>query len=214
MKIPGITVIACVLIVLLLACSDDEIDFDSPLNYYSRETSAVERALWLELGKETYSEFTDEELATVNRLKVDYSFPYRILDRELMLLSRCINLTELELHSTGITHIKWVAKLTKLTKLILPSYEISDLRPLSGLRSLRWLNLQSNDINDIGPLAGLNDLDRVMLGRNHIVSLNPLVNNRGLSQGDTVDVRGNPLSDASKNEHIPALEARGIIVKR
>lgn len=212
MKIPCITVIACVLIVLFLACGDDEIDFDS-LSYYSRETSAVERALWLELGKEIYSEFTDEELATVNRLKVDYSFPYRILDRELMLLARCINLTELELHSTGITHLKWVAKLTKLTKLILPSYEISDLRPLSGLRFLRWLNLQSNDINDIGPLAGLNDLDGVMLGRNHIVSLKPLVDNVGLSQGDTVDVRGNPLSDASKNEHIPALEARGVIVK-
>lgn len=48
-----------------------------------------------------------------------------------------------------------------------------------------------------------------MLGRNRIVDLKPLVDNVGVSQGDIVDVSGNPLSDASKNEHIPALEARG-----
>jgi len=50
------------------------------------------------------------------------------------------------------------------------------------------------------------------LGNNSIVDISPLVANSGLSEGDTVYLRGNPLSDTSLNEYIPQLEERGVKV--
>ena len=61
---------------------------------------------------------------------------------------------------------------------------------------------------------------------NMIVDLKPLVDNPGLGnedpvhledglerQSDIVTVQDNPLSDVSRNVYIPALKARGVIVK-
>jgi hypothetical protein len=50
------------------------------------------------------------------------------------------------------------------------------------------------------------------LYNNHISDISPLVDNTGLGEGDWVDLRGNPLSEQSINEYIPALEARGVQV--
>ena len=47
-----LTLAICVLIVLLLACGEE---IDSALDDDSHETTDVERALWLELGKEHLS---------------------------------------------------------------------------------------------------------------------------------------------------------------
>ena len=92
-----LTLAICVLIVLLLA-SGEEIDFSSGLY----ETTDVERALWLELGKEHLSPFTDDDLATVRRLHVKRAWPGRVSeDYDLMLLARCINLIELKLPTRG-----------------------------------------------------------------------------------------------------------------
>jgi len=38
------------------------------------------------------------------------------------------------------------------------------------------------------------------------------VDNTGLGEGDTVDLRDNPLSEESLNIHIPELRARGVTV--
>ena len=48
---------------------------------------------------------------------------------------------------------------------------------------------------------------------NLISDLSPLVANTGLGDGDTIDVWGNPLSDASIQTHIPALQSRGATVE-
>ena len=48
---------------------------------------------------------------------------------------------------------------------------------------------------------------------NNISDISPLVENSGLSMGDTIDLRGNPLSTESVNVYIPQLEARGVEVK-
>jgi hypothetical protein len=44
------------------------------------------------------------------------------------------------------------------------------------------------------------------------VNVEPLVNNQGLAQGDTVDLRSNPLSSNSIGVYIPQLEGRGVQV--
>ena len=44
-------------------------------------------------------------------------------------------------------------------------------------------------------------------------TLSPLVANTGSGEGDTVDVRSNPLSYLSIHTHIPALQRRGVTVE-
>jgi hypothetical protein len=39
------------------------------------------------------------------------------------------------------------------------------------------------------------------------------VENKGLSEGDEVDLRANPLNDEAYDIHIPALQRRGVEVK-
>ena len=205
-----LTLTICVLIVLLLACGEE---IDSPLDD-SHEKTDVERALWLEFEKEPFSPFTDDDLATVRRLHVKDAWPGRVSeDYDLMLLARCVNLIELKLPDQHVPHLKWLTGLRHLTKLELGNnVMIADLSPLEGLVNLQYLNLRGNNIADITPLQGLVQLKVVNLGENRIVDLKPLVDNVGLSQGDIVVVGGNPLSDVSKNEHIPALEAREVTV--
>ena len=196
--------------VFLLACGEE---IDSPSGIH--ETTDVERALWLELGKEHLSPFTDDDLATVRRLHVKDAWPGRVSeDYDLMLLAGCVNLIELKLPDQQVPHLKWLAGLVHLTKLDLGNnFILADLSPLAGLVNLQYLNLRGNNIADITPLQGLVQLKAVNLGENRIVDLKPLVDNVGLSQGDIVVVGDNPLSDVSKNEHIPALKARGVTVR-
>ena len=47
---------------------------------------------------------------------------------------------------------------------------------------------------------------------NQIEDISPLVANTGLGEGDEVNLIDNPLSDQARNEHIPALKARGVTV--
>ena len=47
---------------------------------------------------------------------------------------------------------------------------------------------------------------------NQVSDISPLVDNPGLGDIVIVWLRGNPLSEESVNEHIPALRARGVTV--
>jgi hypothetical protein len=47
---------------------------------------------------------------------------------------------------------------------------------------------------------------------NQIRGIKPLVDNPGLSEGDWVYLRDNPLSFISTNVYIPQLKKRGVIV--
>ncbi|MCY4119457.1 MAG: hypothetical protein OXG72_00855, partial [Acidobacteria bacterium] len=70
----------------------------------------------------------------------------------------------------------------------------------------------ANRIADLAPLEGLPELSRLDLRDNRIADLAPLVANAGLSAGDWLALAGNPLSEKSLNEHVPALLARGVEV--
>ena len=110
---------------------------------------------------------------------------------DLSPLAGLTNLESLFLDSNGIANLSALAGLTQLTRLALNNNSISDLSPLAGLTNLRWMRLASNKISDIAPLVA----------------------NTGLGEGDTVDVRGNPLSYAAIHTHIPALQSRGVTVE-
>jgi hypothetical protein len=50
------------------------------------------------------------------------------------------------------------------------------------------------------------------LSGNQIAAIEALVGNVGLSVGDGIDLRGNPLSSDSLNTYLPQLEERGVNV--
>ncbi len=102
---------------------------------------------------------------------------------------------------------------TNLTFLDLGNNQIIDISPLANLTSLEWLHLNDNQISDISPLANLASLDYLYLGGNQISDIEPLFNNTGLSEGDILDLVGNPLSYTSINTYVPQLEARGVVVQ-
>ena len=111
--------------------------------------------------------------------------------------------------------------MAKLTQLDAPNTNIKDLTGLEYATNLTRLNLgpevggnvNSNSVSDLSPLMKLTKLTELHLDYNNISDISPLVANTGLGEGDTVDVRGNRLSDASINTHIPTLQSRGVTVQ-
>jgi len=122
------------------------------------------------------------------------------------------SLTELHLYWNLISDVSALAGLTNLSSLSLSSNQISDISPLADLTSLTDLKLWDNQISDISPLVSLTNLTSLLLHYNQISDISPLVDNTGLGEGDTVDLRDNPLSEESLNIHIPELRARGVTV--
>jgi hypothetical protein len=127
-------------------------------------------------------------------------------------LANLTNLTSLGLTGNQISDISPLANLTNLTSLGLANNQISDISPLTNLTNLIGLFLTNNQIGDISPLAYLINLSNLCIGWNQISDISPLVANTGLSAGDTVDLRVNPLSPDSINIYIPQLQARGVTV--
>ena len=90
---------------------------------------------------------------------------------------------------------------------------VGDLAGLDAAQGLVRLFAASNRIADLSQLAGLAALSELDLRENRIVDIAPLVSNADLSDGDWVALGGNPLSEKSLNEHVPALRDRGVQVE-
>lgn len=86
------------------------------------------------------------------------------------------------------------------------------MTPLSSLTDLTDLLLNSNSIDDVSSLSDLVNIERLNLAFNNISDIAPLVENEGLSDGDTVAIRSNPLDcdDPQTQENIATLETRGV----
>jgi uncharacterized repeat protein (TIGR02543 family) len=67
-------------------------------------------------------------------------------------------------------------------------------------------------ISDLTGLEYAVNLTRLYLVDNQITDISPLVQNYGLSGGDLIDLRGNPLSRRCYGTLIPQLERRGVTV--
>jgi len=127
-------------------------------------------------------------------------------------LEHATSLTQLDLRDNRISDISTLADITNSSRLFLCGNNISDISPLASLTSLTKLLLTSNQISDISPLANLTYLKRLHLYSNQMSDISALVQNEGLSTGDLIDLRWNPLSSDSINIYIPQLEARGVEV--
>ena len=132
---------------------------------------------------------------------------------DISTLSNLTNLTELGLSYNAITDISSLSNLTNLIWLDISGTNISDLSVLFNLTNLTQLSLSDNCIPDLSVLSNLNNLTYLNLSDNRISDLSSLVANTRFGSGDEVDVRNNPLSAASLNTHIPALQSRGVNVQ-
>tara|TARA_B100000315_G_scaffold249373_1_gene280483 strand:+ start:608 stop:1147 length:540 start_codon:yes stop_codon:yes gene_type:complete len=122
------------------------------------------------------------------------------------------SLTILEVQERDISDLTGLEHCTNLRWLTIVANNISDLSPLAGLTNLEMLALVENNTSDLSPLADLTNLQGLFLTSNNISDISPLVENSELSEGDTVDLRGNPLSARSVNAYIPQLKERGVNV--
>ena len=134
-----------------------------------------------------------------------------------------IQLKELDLWNNTISDISALSGLTQLEILNLSYNAISDISALSGLIQLSVLYFRHNAISDISALSGLTQLSVLYLQHNAISDVSPLVtlnltgtyvypDRRSGFQTEGLKIKGNPLSYASINTHIPAMQAKGIEV--
>ena len=130
--------------------------------------------------------------------------------RDLTGLEFASNLTYLGLSDNDISDISTLRGLTNLRSLGLSDNDISDISALRGLTNLIELSLSDNDISDISALRGLTNLRRLWLGANAISDISAL---RGLTNLRRLWLEGNFLSASSINDHIPALQRSGAIVR-
>ncbi len=121
-------------------------------------------------------------------------------------------LTRLEV-TNFLSDLTGLEAATNLTFLNLSANRITNISPITALTRLTELNLSGNSITDISPLSGLTNLTNLQLNKNRITDISPLVSNTGLGNEDKVDVSDNPLSAASINTHIPALQAKGVTIR-
>ena len=121
-------------------------------------------------------------------------------------------LTELDLAGNMILDVS-LTGLTALTELDLAGNAVVDVSPLAGLTALTTLHLSGNEISDVSALAGLTSLSHLDLLGNTISDIAPLVQNDGLDVGDSVNLIGNFLEQASRETHIPTLLQRGVKVQ-
>ena len=156
------------------------------------------------LGKRTHEAITEEEMATLTRLRgVSHGID------SLSGLEFATNLTSLNLGLNRIADISPLADLTKLTELDLEGNAIADPTPLAGLTDLVRLFLQGNLISDVSWLGSLASLAELDLGGNDIVDIAPLAT---LANLEWLNLRSNPLDAQSVETHIADLRERGIVV--
>lgn len=120
-----------------------------------------------------------------------------------------LNLTQLRVEGSDIKDLTGLEHASNLRELDLSTNRISDISPLSSLTQLTTLNLRSNDVSDVSPLSDLTQLTTLNLFLNDVSDVSPLL---GLTQLIRLGLYGNPLSYLSINTHIPALQAKGVLI--
>jgi len=163
-----------------------------------------------------------DSLSNLTNLQMLWLDDNRISD--ISPLSSLTNLQHLGLENNLISNISPLKNLVNLMELRLSDNKITDIGPLTGLKKLTALSIDNNQISDITPLADLTQIGlftvweregikiHLCLSNNKISDISPLLRNKGLGEGDGVDLRGNPLSLHSINIVMPELQKRGVNV--
>ena len=171
--------------------------------------SGLTKLTWLNLGNNSISDIA--ALAELEKLNQLYLWNNNISD--VTSLAELKKLTWLMLNDNIISDVSPLAALKQLPGLGLGGNSISDISPLAELKELTYLDFWNNSVSDISPLAELEKLTQLRISSNNISNVSPLVqlNLTGTEWDSTgLDVRWNPLSYASINTHIPAMQAKGI----
>ena len=172
------------------------------------DVSALEgltKLTWLELSVNQITDVSAlEGLTNLETLKLSDN---QIMD--VSALSRLTNLETLILSVNQITDVSALEGLTKLKELYLSVNQIADVSALEGLTKLKELYLSVNQIADVSALEGLTNLETLSLSDNQITDMSAL---QGLTNLRILRLNDNPLSASSINDHIPALQARGVTV--
>ena len=116
-------------------------------------------------------------------------------------------------NANQISSLDPVVNIPKLEVLEVAQNAFQDLNPLDTVYTLNILNAAGNGITDITPVANLLALQQLILHTNDITDLIPIVDNPGISSGDLVDIRYNPIDCAGQKENIDALQGRGVDLK-
>ena len=101
----------------------------------------------------------------------------------------------------GLTNLRWMS---------LEANRISDVSVLAGLANLKSLKLEQNAITDASGAGDLVNLTGLYLAFNGIMDVSLL---ESLTNLRSLDLRGNPLSLTSVNDHVPAFERQGVTVR-
>lgn len=104
------------------------------------------------------------------------------------------------------------SEMATLSGLTCANAGVADLTGLEAGTSIVKLDLVGNAIDDVWALGALSSLTYVGLRDNEVSDIAPLAWNRNLGDGDTVDLRGNPLNTQALSHHVPALRQRGATV--
>lgn len=126
------------------------------------------------------------------------------------------SMRSLELSRNSVTDLAPLSDMVNLWSLLLDHNAISDITPIAGLPTLNNLSLNRNRITDVAPLAQKGALQWVDLSDNIISDIAPLVDQSIFGgeafSGAFLKLTGNPLDDASRDDHIADLRALGIEV--
>ena len=153
------------------------------------------------------SKITKDDMLTITMLSIGYR---DIID--INGIEYCKNIQILDLEHNQIQDIHLLEDLTQLWYLRLRNNNIHDISSLSKLVNLKELILNYNHIEDISAVTGLKNLIKLDLLHNQIQDIRPIILNSDFKNGDTVELRNNPLGTTSINMHIPQLLNRGVVV--
>lgn len=196
----------------LLRLSDNGIDDISPL-------SRLDELRGLALDANQIADVAP--LSGLNKLELLFLDSNRISD-----ISPLANLVELQCLSVGQNRIQDLTPLANLTDLRALKSDENQVREISSLVELQKLG----EVNANTPSHGWDPIRRTSphgytvqnwdhyagildLSDNEITDVSGLSQNPGLAQGDRIDLRGNPLSEAARESQIPALQQRGVEVR-
>ncbi len=132
-------------------------------------------------------------------------------------LSGMAALELLDFDDNRVADLKPLADLSGLRELRMANNRVTDLAPLTGVNALKRLFAGGNRISDLAPLSTMIALEALDLSDNAVADIGPLAERAVFggaeSSGADVYLDGNPLNDASIDEHIPTLESWGVNVR-
>ncbi|HAN97063.1 MAG TPA: leucine-rich repeat domain-containing protein [Planctomycetaceae bacterium] len=132
-------------------------------------------------------------------------------------LANLTAMRSLYLSGNKVKDISVVRGMEKIWSLYLDGNQVTDLSPIRELRFLSSLDLKGNGIEDLSSIANFQDLNFLFLQENRLTDLTVLVDmakrdmegRRNFAPFWRIYLRDNPLSDAARNEQVPALQQMG-----